>query len=42
MGLHNNATCNAYYLASLPGNIPKLVLQTLSMEKYSNTKLSNG
>ncbi|KAL4186888.1 hypothetical protein AMTRI_Chr09g16130 [Amborella trichopoda] len=33
--LHNNATCNAYYLASLPSNIPELVLETLSMKNIA-------
>ncbi|KAL4199267.1 hypothetical protein AMTRI_Chr03g50320 [Amborella trichopoda] len=32
LGLHNNATSNGYYLASLPSNIPELVLETLSMK----------
>ncbi|KAL4189072.1 hypothetical protein AMTRI_Chr08g163690 [Amborella trichopoda] len=35
LGLHNNATCNAYYLASLSGNVPKLVLAILSMKNIS-------
>ncbi|KAL4198405.1 hypothetical protein AMTRI_Chr03g140030 [Amborella trichopoda] len=32
LALHTNATYNAYYHASLPGIIPKLVLETLSMK----------
>ncbi|KAL4189277.1 hypothetical protein AMTRI_Chr08g206190 [Amborella trichopoda] len=35
LGLYNNATCNAYYLASLPSNIPKLVLEIPFMKNLS-------
>ncbi|KAL4198406.1 hypothetical protein AMTRI_Chr03g45740 [Amborella trichopoda] len=33
--LHNNETCNAYYHASLPGNILELVLGILSMKNIA-------
>ncbi|KAL4181202.1 hypothetical protein AMTRI_Chr12g270100 [Amborella trichopoda] len=39
LGLHNNATCKAHYLASLPSNIPELVLETISMKNISEQNL---